>query len=134
MQSQKAVTAYFQVSRHCILVKQNKFQQTRDVDPMLIQCWFNIKDDEPMLNQHWVNVPCLLGCTSLNLKASSQANGDCRAIFRRQRFSKREFTLHKIVMSDGASLFTLLLNNAIPKYHLTVNIMDITPASMVWSV
>ena len=36
-------------------------QQTRDVDPMLIQCWANVEDGGPTLNQYWVNVSCLLG-------------------------------------------------------------------------
>ena len=36
-------------------------QQTRDVDPMLFQCWASVEDDGPTLKQHWVKVPCLLG-------------------------------------------------------------------------
>ena len=37
-------------------------QQTRDIDPMLVQCWASVVDDGPTLNQHWVNVSttCLL--------------------------------------------------------------------------
>ena len=39
-------------------------QQTRDIEPMLVQCWASVVDDGPALNQHWVNVSCLLGDTS----------------------------------------------------------------------
>ena len=36
-------------------------QQTREVEPMLGQCWASVLDDEPTLTQHWFNVSCLLG-------------------------------------------------------------------------
>ena len=36
-------------------------QQTRDIHPMLFQCWANIEDGGPTLEQHGVNVLCLLG-------------------------------------------------------------------------
>ena len=36
-------------------------QQTRDVQPMLVQCWTSVEDDGPTLYQHWLNVSCLLG-------------------------------------------------------------------------
>ena len=36
-------------------------QQTRDIDPMLCQCWASVVDGGPTLAQHWVDVPCLLG-------------------------------------------------------------------------
>ena len=35
-------------------------QQTRDVQPMLVQCWASVEDDGPTLYQHWLNVSCLL--------------------------------------------------------------------------
>ena len=35
-------------------------QQTRDVDPMLVQCWASVADGGPTLNQHRVHVPCFL--------------------------------------------------------------------------
>ena len=38
-------------------------QQTRDIAPMLIQCWAGVVDGGPILNQHWCNVSCLLGRT-----------------------------------------------------------------------
>ena len=34
-------------------------QQTRDVHPMLFQCWPTVFDVGPTL-KHWVNIPCLL--------------------------------------------------------------------------
>ena len=36
-------------------------QQTRDLHPMLFQCWASVEDGGPALEQHWVNVLCLLG-------------------------------------------------------------------------
>ena len=36
-------------------------QPTRDVYPMLVQCWNDVVDGGPTLNQHWVNVSRLLG-------------------------------------------------------------------------
>ena len=36
-------------------------QQTRDIQPMLVQCWASVKDDGSALCQHWLNVSCLLG-------------------------------------------------------------------------
>ena len=33
-------------------------QQTRDVQPMLVQCWPTVFDAGPTLFQHWVNVSC----------------------------------------------------------------------------
>ena len=38
------------------------FQQTRDIYPMLFQCWATVFDAGPTLNQHWVNGWCLLVC------------------------------------------------------------------------
>ena len=37
------------------------YQQTRDVDPMLVQFWPTIYDAGPASNQHWFNALCLLG-------------------------------------------------------------------------
>ena len=36
-------------------------QQTRDIEPMLVQCWPALYDVGPTLNQHLFNVSCLLG-------------------------------------------------------------------------
>ena len=36
-------------------------QQTRNIDPMLFQCWPTVCDAVPTLKQPWVNVSCLLG-------------------------------------------------------------------------
>ena len=36
-------------------------QQTRDIVPMLVQCWFTVYDAGPTLNQQRDNVSCLLG-------------------------------------------------------------------------
>ena len=36
-------------------------QRTRDVYPMMVQCWPTVYDAGPTLNQHWFNVTCLLG-------------------------------------------------------------------------
>ena len=35
-------------------------QQTRDVQPMLFECWANVVDGGPTFKQHWLNVSCLL--------------------------------------------------------------------------
>ena len=44
-------------------------QQTRDVDPMLVQCWSIVYDAGPTLNQHWVDGSCLLGNSHLTLSS-----------------------------------------------------------------
>ena len=40
-------------------------QQTQDIVPMLVQCWFTVYDAGPTLNQQWDSVSCLLGLMSL---------------------------------------------------------------------
>ena len=35
-------------------------QQTRYINPMLVQCWSTVYDAGPTLYQHWVDVSCLL--------------------------------------------------------------------------
>ena len=30
-------------------------QQTRDIRPLLLQCWANVVDGGPTLNQHWLD-------------------------------------------------------------------------------
>ena len=39
----------------------NLSQKTRDIDPMLDQCWATVYDAGPILVQHWVDGPCLPG-------------------------------------------------------------------------
>ena len=34
----------------------NGSQQTRDIDPMLEQCWASVVDGSPTFKQHWVDV------------------------------------------------------------------------------
>ena len=36
-------------------------KKTRDIEPMLSQCWADVVESGPTLNQHWFNVSCLLG-------------------------------------------------------------------------
>ena len=44
----------------------SRSKQTRDVDPMLYQCWPTVYDVGPeFMNQPWVNVSCLLGAGAL---------------------------------------------------------------------
>ena len=50
---------------------QQSGQQTRDIQPMLYQCWSTVYDAGPTLVHHWVDVSCLLGgllslCSSLH--------------------------------------------------------------------
>ena len=42
-------------------------QQTRYIDPMLVQCWTSVVDGDPTLDQHWIDVSCLLGYHHLNV-------------------------------------------------------------------
>ena len=35
-------------------------QQTRHVEPMLVQCWADVVDGGPTLTQNWFNVSSLL--------------------------------------------------------------------------
>ena len=37
------------------------FQQTRYINPMLVQYWPIVYDTGPTMNQHWVDVSCFLG-------------------------------------------------------------------------
>ena len=39
-------------------------QQTRDIEPLLFQCWSTVYDAGPTLNQQWLNASCLLGVDS----------------------------------------------------------------------
>ena len=48
-------------------------QQTRDIHPMLFQCWPIVFDAGPTLKQHWVNAPCYLGFHPANSGSSSIA-------------------------------------------------------------
>ena len=34
-------------------------QQTRDIAPLLVQCWSIVYDAGPTLNRQWVNVSCV---------------------------------------------------------------------------
>ena len=36
-------------------------QKTRDIEPMLGQCWPSVYDAGPTLTRHWLDVSCLLG-------------------------------------------------------------------------
>ena len=42
-------------------VKAGSSQQTRHVNPMLVECWASVLDVGPILQQHWVDISCLLG-------------------------------------------------------------------------
>ena len=35
------------------------FQQTRDMEPILVQYWADVVDGGPTLNQHWFSVSCV---------------------------------------------------------------------------
>ena len=35
-------------------------KQTRDIHPVLVECWASVVDGGPTFNQQWVNVSCLL--------------------------------------------------------------------------
>ena len=48
-------------------------QQTRDIHPMLFQCWLIVSDAGPTLKHHWVNAPCFLGFHPANSGSSSIA-------------------------------------------------------------
>ena len=50
---------------HCIVnnslgIRLSRTQLTRDVEPILLQCWAIVGDDRSTLNQHCFNIPCLL--------------------------------------------------------------------------
>ena len=44
------------------MVTLERSRKTRDIEPLLVQCWASVVDGEPTLNQQWLNVSCLLGC------------------------------------------------------------------------
>ena len=35
-------------------------QQTRAIEPLLVQCWASVVDGGPTLNQQWLNISCFL--------------------------------------------------------------------------
>ena len=41
------------------------FQQTRDIDPMVVQCWPTVCDAVPASNQHWFNASVFAGLRSI---------------------------------------------------------------------
>ena len=45
-------------------------QQTRDIEPLLWQCWSTVYDAGPTLTQQWFNVSCLLGTPPTMLSSS----------------------------------------------------------------
>ena len=57
------------LNHHCLnaLCLVRRTQQTRDVEPMLIECWSIVFDSGPTFNQHWLNVSCLLGTVLRNM-------------------------------------------------------------------
>ena len=42
---------------------QQDMRQTRDIEPLFVQCWSSVYDAGPTLNQQWLNGSCLLGST-----------------------------------------------------------------------
>ena len=46
-------------------------RQTRDIEPMLGQCWADVVDGGPAMTQHWFNVSCLL------MIHARRASGEC---------------------------------------------------------
>ena len=42
-------------------------QQTRYINPLLVQCWTSVVDGGPTMDQHWFDVSCLLGSESETL-------------------------------------------------------------------
>ena len=48
-------------------------RQTRDIEPLLDQCWASVVDGGPTLNQQWLNVSCLVGCPSRNQPGATLA-------------------------------------------------------------
>ena len=49
------------VTIFCLSTQNYPPKQTRDVDPLLHQCWPTVCDAGPTLIQQWINVSCLLG-------------------------------------------------------------------------
>ena len=49
-----------------IMIMINK-EQSRDLHPMLFQCYLTVFGAGPTLKQHWVNSPYLLGCGSVGM-------------------------------------------------------------------
>ena len=70
--------------------------QTRDIHPMLFQCWPTVLDAGPTLKQHWVNVPCS------GIRISSRS-GDCPAS-----------VLYVTTLANSASLLYAILMASSP--------------------
>ena len=49
-------------------------QQTRDIYPMLKQCWSTVYNASPTLVQHWVDVSCFLGRNATYIYTFSSLN------------------------------------------------------------
>ena len=61
---------------HCLplVSREMSSQQTRDLHPMLVQCWPTVYDVGPTLKQHWMSVSCLLGWAGCH---SGQISDQC---------------------------------------------------------
>ena len=46
-------------------------QQTRDIEPLLVQCLVRVLDGGPTFNQQWLNILCLLGNFCLLFKKNT---------------------------------------------------------------
>ena len=53
-----------------LVQRQRRSQQTRDVEPLSVQCWASVVDGGPTLNQQWLNVSSLLGWANIWLGVS----------------------------------------------------------------
>ena len=110
-------------------------QQTRDVHPVLIQCWSSVFDAGPTLNQHWMKVLCLLGCvledcvlpgfsccSKFKLKTYLKIQNE--ALFRHMSGEGRGFKsgeMSIIVSSCSFGLFYILFLNL--NYYITIFLM-----------
>ena len=64
--------------RHGICVNGVSIQQTRYVEPMLVQCWAGIGDAGSTLSQHWLDISCLAVRTwdTFNQSSSQESQFD----------------------------------------------------------
>ena len=45
----------------CLNKKVQKTEQTRDIEPLLFQCWVSVVDGGPTIKQQWLNISCYKG-------------------------------------------------------------------------
>ena len=82
------------------------YQQTRYINPVLVQCWASVVAGGPTLHQHWVDVSCLLGRsagqTFILVSNQQSRNDNAKLVQRRKQWTNIKPTLDQCFMLLGS--------------------------------